>query len=112
MQEHARLKAVARAEVLKALSHPTRIYIVDLLDREGPRCVCEVAEELSADMSTVSRHLTQLKQAGVLKDEKRGTTVYYSLACDCISGFMDGLELIIRKRHEREQERFEALTGS
>jgi ArsR family transcriptional regulator len=109
MQQAARLKAEARAEILKAMAHPTRIYIVDLLDREGAHCVCELAEEIGADMSTISRHLSVLKNAGVLRDEKKGTTVYYSLACDCISHFMKGLEKILLSRHERESERFRAL---
>lgn len=109
MQGTSKLKAEARSEILKALAHPTRIYIVDLLDREGARCVCELAEEIGADMSTVSRHLSLLKSAGILKDEKKGTTVYYSLACDCISEFMKGLENILRAKHNRENERFQAL---
>ncbi len=109
MQQTARFKAEARSEILKALAHPTRIYIVDLLDREGPRCVCELAKEIGADMSTVSRHLSLLRNAGILEDEKKGTTVYYSLACDCISEFMKGLEKILRSKHQRENRRFQAL---
>lgn len=91
------------------MAHPTRVFIVDLLDREGPHCVCELAEEIGADMSTVSRHLSMLKNAGILQDEKKGTTVYYSLACNCISEFMRGLESILRAKHQRESERFQAL---
>lgn len=109
MQTASKLKAEARSEILKALAHPTRIYIVDLLDRDGAHCVCELAEEIGVDMSTVSRHLSLLKNAGVLQDEKKGTTVYYSLACDCISEFMKGLENILRAKHERDSERFEAV---
>jgi ArsR family transcriptional regulator len=109
MHEGAKLRAEARSEILKALAHPTRIYIVDLLDREGPRCVCELAEEIGVDMSTVSRHLSLLRGAGILQDEKKGTTVYYSLACDCISEFMKGLEKVLRSKHQRERERFRAL---
>lgn len=109
MQHAPKLKAEARAEILKAMAHPTRIFIVDLLDREGPHCVCELAEEIGVDMSTVSRHLSLLKNAGILQDEKKGTTVYYSLACNCISEFMKGLENILRSKHQRESERFRAL---
>ena len=109
MQQDDKLKAEARSEILKALAHPTRIYIVDLLDREGSRCVFELAEELGVDMSTVSRHLSQLKKAGILESEKKGTTVYYSLACNCISEFMKGLEKILRSKHHRENKRFRAV---
>lgn len=107
--EQDRLRAEVRAEVLKALAHPTRIFIVDLISREGERCVCELTEHVGADTSTVSRHLAILRSAGVLKDRKEGTTVYYSLTCDCISEFMHSLEGLIRARHMRDTARMNAL---
>lgn len=111
MTEKDRLKAEARAEVLKALAHPTRIYIVDVISAEGPQCVCELTERIGADTSTVSRHLALLKGAGVLTDRKEGTTVYYSLACDCISDFMTGLENVLRARRRRSEEMYEAAVS-
>jgi ArsR family transcriptional regulator len=111
MNEKDRLKAEARAEVLKALAHPTRIYIVDVISAEGPQCVCELTERIGADTSTVSRHLALLKGAGVLTDRKEGTTVYYSLACDCISDFMTGLENVLRARRRRSEEMYEAAVS-
>jgi ArsR family transcriptional regulator len=72
-----------RAQVMKALAHPTRLFIVDELGR-GERCVCELTEMIGADVSTVSRHLTVLKHAGVVADEKRGTQVFYSLRVPCV----------------------------
>jgi DNA-binding transcriptional ArsR family regulator len=45
----------------------------------GEKCVCELGEGVDADFSTISKHLTILKQAGVVVDEKRGKQVYYSL---------------------------------
>ncbi len=112
MNESDRLKAEARASVLKALAHPTRIYIVDLIEREGARCVCELTERIGADTSTVSRHLSILKNAGILQDRKEGTTVYYSLACECIADFMAGLEGVLRARHLRDQQIFDAVVSS
>ena len=72
-------KYEARAKVIKALAHPARLIIVDELAEHGERCVCELTELVGTDMSTVSRHLAQLKQAGILEDEKRGQMVYYRL---------------------------------
>jgi ArsR family transcriptional regulator len=109
--ENDRLKAEARAEVLKAMAHPTRVYIVDAIATEGALCVSEITERIGADTSTVSRHLAQLKHAGVLFDRKEGTTVYYDLTCNCISDFMNGLEAVIRARHERETQSFAATVG-
>ena len=95
MTEHERARSEVRARILKALAHPTRIFIVEKL-QEQEHCVCELTELIGADTSTVSKHLSLLKSAGILQDRKEGTTVYYSLACDCIAQFMKGLETIIR----------------
>lgn len=111
MTEQDRLKADARAGVLKALAHPTRVYMVDVIAREGPQCVCELTERVGVDTSTVSRHLSLLKSAGLLFDRKEGTTVYYDLACDCISDFMSGLEGVLRAKHQREQAAFSAVVA-
>ncbi len=111
MTEKDRLKAEARAQVLKALAHPTRIYIVDVLSSEGSQCVCDLTERVGADTSTISRHLAVLKGAGILSDRKEGTTVYYSLACDCISDFMSGLESVLRAKQRRSEEMYDAAVG-
>lgn len=111
VDEQDKLRATARAEVLKALAHPTRVYIVDLISREGPHCVCELTDRIGADTSTVSRHLSLLKSAGLLFDRKEGTTVYYDLTCDCIADFMSGLESVLRARHKRAQAAFSAAVG-
>lgn len=97
-----RARSEARARILKALAHPTRIFIVEKLQRH-PYCVCELTDMVGSDTSTVSKHLSLLKAAGVVEDRKEGTTVYYSLACECISKFMDGLETIIRKNLSRQR---------
>ena len=68
----------ARAQVIKSLAHPTRLFVVDELSR-GERCVCDLQEMIGSDMSTVSKHLSVLKAAGVVADEKRGNQVFYSL---------------------------------
>lgn len=73
----------ARARVFKALAHPSRLFIVDELSR-GERCVCELTEMVGADMSTVSKHLSVLKSVGIIKDERRGSQVYYQLKMPCV----------------------------
>jgi DNA-binding transcriptional ArsR family regulator len=83
MDRTASLHYEARAQVMKALAHPTRLFIVDELGR-GERCVCELTELVGADVSTVSKHLTVLKQAGIVADDKRGTQVFYSLRVPCV----------------------------
>jgi DNA-binding transcriptional ArsR family regulator len=80
-----------RAEVFKALGHPDRLRIVDDL-AQGERCVCELVEAVGSSWSTVSRHLSVLRSAGVVKDEKRGLQVFYRIALPCVPSFMDCLD--------------------
>ena len=67
----------ARSKVFKALSHPSRLYMVDVLS-QGERCVCELTEMVGSDMSTVSKHLSVLKAAGLRLRE--GTEVDQKLS--------------------------------
>lgn len=76
----SRLVRARLARLLKALSHPTRIWVLEELARSGERCVCELAQMSGTDDSTMSRHLTQLRVAGLVVDERRGTQVYCRLA--------------------------------
>jgi ArsR family transcriptional regulator len=87
----------AKAAVLKALAHPTRLWMVEHLE-SGEKCVCEFAELVDADFSTVSKHLTVLKQAGIVQDEKRGKQVYYSLKVPCVLNFMHCVEAVLSAR--------------
>ena len=57
----------AQAQVFKALAHPGRLLMVDELSRRE-RCVCELAKLVGSEMPTVSRHLAQLKHAGIVDD--------------------------------------------
>ena len=84
----------ARAKVMKALAHPSRLFIVDELSR-GERCVCELTEMIGADMSTVSKHLSLLKKTGVVLDERRGQQVFYRLRVPCILNFFGCVEAVL-----------------
>jgi ArsR family transcriptional regulator len=76
-----------QAKIMKALAHPSRLLIVQsLMNRE--LCVCELRDRLEQDMSTVSRHLSVLKNAGLIQEDKRGLYVYYTLSCPCLSDFL------------------------
>ena len=83
-----------KANVIKALGHPSRLAMVEAL-AQGERCVCELQELVGSDMSTVSKHLTVLKNAGIVCDRKQGLWVYYSLRTPCITGFLDCIEAVM-----------------
>jgi ArsR family transcriptional regulator len=76
--------------VFKALAHPSRLAVVEAL-AGGERCVCELQELVGGDMSTVSRHLSVLKGAGVIADEKQGQWVFYRLTLPCVQTFLNCL---------------------
>ena len=82
-----RSKFERRAKIVKALAHPTRLFIVDHLSRQE-KCVQELTKMVGVDISTVSKHLAILKKAGILMDEKRGLQVCYRLRMPCTKDFL------------------------
>jgi len=67
------------ADMAKAIAHPARIAILELILKRGA-CVCgDIVDELPLSQSTVSQHLKALKKAGIIKGEVDG-----SYRCYCI----------------------------
>jgi ArsR family transcriptional regulator len=79
------------AAVFKALGHPARVRMLRAL-AAGDRCVCDLVKESGLGWSTVSRHLSVMKAAGVLTDEKRGKQVIYRLELPCAGRFLACLD--------------------
>ena len=104
MNVKTQAKYEARAKILKAMAHPARLFMLDELSRNGERCVCELTEMVGTDMSTVSRHLAQLKHAGLVEDEKRGQMVFYRLRVKCALDFFDCIESVIKCNARKQQE--------
>ncbi len=95
MDPTTKIRFEARAKVIKALAHPTRLFMVDELSRQE-HCVYELTEKVGADVSTVSRHLAILKDVGIVKDEKRGSQVFYSLRMPCVLNFFTCVETVMK----------------
>jgi DNA-binding transcriptional ArsR family regulator len=68
-----------QAALLKAIGHPVRLRIVDML-RVEPECVCHLSAALDKPQPYVSQQLAILRNAGVIVDERDGTNIYYRLA--------------------------------
>ena len=83
----------AQAQVLKALAHPTRLLLVEEMARKS-KCVCELTDAAGLDISTVSKHLALLRNAGIVEDEKRGLKVFYSLKTPCVLNFFKCVESV------------------
>ena len=80
------------ANVFRALSAEARICIVKELSSEEEKCVCDLVECCGLGWSTVSHHLTILREAGIVKDEKRGQQIFYRLVQPCVTHFIRCIE--------------------
>ena len=98
----------ARAAVLKAMAHPTRLFIIETLEKKEC-CVCDLTEMIGVDVSTVSKHLSVLKQAGIVVDDKRGNQVFYSLRVPCILKFFGCIETVLEDRAKQHAQLVEGL---
>ena len=96
MNRAERTKYETRAKVLKALAHPTRLKLVDELADHDEVCVCDLTEVVGSDMSTVSRHLAQLKNAGIVESEKHGQMVFYRLRVKCLTSLFSCIESVVK----------------
>ncbi len=77
-----------KAEFFKALSHPARIKILELL-RTGELSVTELQERLGSESSSVSQHLSVLRNKNIVDSRKAGTTVYYRVRDPGIHELLD-----------------------
>jgi ArsR family transcriptional regulator len=89
-------KLKKRTKILKALAHPSRLLIVEELAKKD-RCVFELREMIGSDVSTVSKHLSVLKNAEIIIDSKKGLNVFYKLNICCIVDFFECIEKIMKK---------------
>jgi ArsR family transcriptional regulator len=102
MDETSRAQYEARAHIIKALGHASRLMMVDELSR-GERCVCELRTLVGADLSTVSKHLSVLKNAGLVEDDKRGVQVFYRLKVPCVLNFFSCVEAVLENQAREAQ---------
>jgi DNA-binding transcriptional ArsR family regulator len=96
-------KTEARAEILKAMAHPARLFMMEELAK-GERCVCELREMVGTDLSTVSKHLSVLRGAGLVQMDKRGPQVFYRLTTPCVLKFVDCIDAVVRSKARKHLE--------
>ena len=92
-----------QAEIAKAMAHPLRIAVLDFL-KDGEKCVCDIAENIGAERSNVSRHLSLMVSAGILEFHKEGLKVIYKLKTPCILDFFSCITGVL-KQQARENEK-------
>jgi ArsR family transcriptional regulator len=92
-----RLLFQKQAQVAQAIGHPLRLAIIDFL-KDGPQCVCDIAEYIGSERSNVSRHLSLMVAAGILGHHKKGLQVIYKLKCPCILDFFSCMSGVLKEQ--------------
>ena len=97
-----------QALIFKALGQPTRLEILHLL-KDGERCVCEIFPEINQEQANVSKHLSLLKQAGILDSRKEGLRIIYWIKRREILNLLDTVSALLRVQ---AREHHELMTGA
>lgn len=82
-----------RTRILKAMAHPSRLLMLEAL-RDGELCVCDLRDLVGSDLSTVSKHLALMRDAGLVVARKEGLQVFYTLRVPCILKFFDCVDAV------------------
>jgi DNA-binding transcriptional ArsR family regulator len=91
-----------KAEVFKAMGHPLRLGVIELL-QDGEKCVCEIVEQVGTEISNVSKHLSVLKKAGIVADRRDGLKIMYRLTMPCALDFARCVENVVIKRLDEQR---------
>lgn len=91
-----------QAELLKALAHPTRLQILDIL-KNGEKCVCVIVPELQMEQSNVSRHLNVLKKEGLLTSRKEGLKVFYRVSNPRVFVLIEAARELLKSHWEKKR---------
>ena len=85
--------AARLAQLFKALGDSTRVKLVSLIAAAdgAEACVCDLLEHVQLSQPTVSHHLKQLVDAGLISREQRGKWAYYSIQSETLAGLADAL---------------------
>ena len=75
MRGHERM-----ARLFKALAHPVRLQILEILQQEGEACVCHLESILGKRQAYISQQLSKLREAGLVVDQREGLNIFYALA--------------------------------
>jgi DNA-binding transcriptional ArsR family regulator len=84
----------AQAQMLKVLTHPARLAILNIL-RDGEHCVCHMEAHLGLRQAYISQQLMVLREAGLIQDRRDGWNVYYRVSEPRIFAILAAVEQII-----------------
>ncbi|HEY3277513.1 MAG TPA: metalloregulator ArsR/SmtB family transcription factor [Syntrophorhabdaceae bacterium] len=95
-------EAEIRSRIIKAMAHPVRLMIVDML-KDGETTFAKINEMFESDKSTISKHLLVLKDAGILSSRKAGADMIYRLETPCVIDFFGCVTGVIENNVKRQQ---------
>ncbi|MGC9334413.1 MAG: ArsR/SmtB family transcription factor [Anaerolineae bacterium] len=84
-----------QAQLFRALAHPVRLRILDILSRQEA-CVCHLTAALGKRQPYVSQQLATLREAGLVSDRREGTLIYYRLAEGHLAELLDGSKQVVQ----------------
>jgi DNA-binding transcriptional ArsR family regulator len=87
-----------KAEFFRALAHPLRIRILEVLAAHGERTVNQMQQALGEEQPIVSQHLAKLRSSGVVEMRKIGTTAAYALADESTAELLKVARQILNRR--------------
>ena len=93
----------AAAQIFKALGDETRLRIIALLVSGQELCVCDIMAALELPQSTVSRHLSYLRNAGLVDDRRQGIWMYYTISKERIEHAATLFDLLSTMLFEQDQ---------
>jgi ArsR family transcriptional regulator len=95
-------EAEIRSRIIKAMSHPVRLMIIDLL-KDGESSFSKINKLFESDKSTISKHLLVLKEAGIVASRKSGADMIYNLMVPCVIDFFGCVTAVIENNVKRQQ---------
>ena len=91
--------------LLKALSHPIRLQILQVLAERGEACVCHLECALGRRQAYISQQLSRLRETGILVDRREGLNVFYRLADPAIPPLLKAIRLAAAESGRRQGRR-------
>jgi DNA-binding transcriptional ArsR family regulator len=92
----------AQAQMLKMLTHPVRLAILNIL-RDGEHCVCHMEAHLGYRQAYISQQLMVMREAGLVQDRRDGWNVFYSVAKPRIFAVLSAVEQMITSEDTHRQ---------
>jgi ArsR family transcriptional regulator len=101
---------VAKAELFKALGHPARIRILELLV-VGEQQVSDLLSEIDVEPSSLSQHLAVLRRSGLVESRRSGNAVTYRLADPSVAAFLAAARVVLTSTLTKLRQTLEDLAG-